>query len=84
VVSSNKIIEDRDPTTGQVKEVITLASSDPDPHGAAIHNEFIYLCDVASALARRARVVILAMSSESSYRLALLRLAVSRSPFVCV
>jgi hypothetical protein len=41
----HKIIEHRDATTGQVKEVITLAASDPDPHGAAIRNGYLYSCD---------------------------------------
>jgi hypothetical protein len=45
VVSGDKIIERRDPVTGQVKEVVPLAPSDPDPHGAAIRNGYIYLCD---------------------------------------
>ena len=33
------------PATGQVKEVIALQPSDPDPHGAAIHNGYLYSCD---------------------------------------
>jgi streptogramin lyase len=45
VVSGDKIVERRDPATGQVKEVITFAPSDPDPHGAAIRNGYLYLCD---------------------------------------
>jgi streptogramin lyase len=45
VVSGDKIIERRDATTGQVKEVVTLAPADPDPHGAAIRNGYLYSCD---------------------------------------
>ncbi len=45
VISGDKIIEHRDSTTGQIKEVIPFAPSDPDPHGAAIRNGYLYSCD---------------------------------------
>jgi hypothetical protein len=45
VVAGDKIVEHRDAVTGQVKEVITLGLTDPDPHGAAIRNGYLYSCD---------------------------------------
>ena len=45
VVTGNKFIEHRDTATGRIKEIITFSPTDPDPHGAAIRNGYLYMCD---------------------------------------
>ncbi len=43
--AADRVAHKLDPDSGRVLEAITLAPTDPDPHGMCIHNGYMYYCD---------------------------------------
>lgn len=43
--AADRLAHKLNPDSGQVLEAITLAPTDPDPHGMCIHNGYMYYCD---------------------------------------